>query len=99
MLVLRSFLSFSAAAAAELGCSAGKAEVMRRSRPRLLILSFALLALAAAVAPSPEAGTGCVLEAQAVLEQVLTDVLNNPELQTSRDWYGTPGDRRLVLLI
>jgi hypothetical protein len=39
------------------------------------------------------------LEAQAVLEQVLTDVLNNPELQTSRDWYGTPGDRRLVLLI
>ncbi len=33
-----------------------------------------------------------------VLDALLNDLLNNPELQDSRDFYGTPGDKNVVLI-
>ena len=35
---------------------------------------------------------------EAVLPQVVADVLKNPALKTARDFYGTPGDKRFALV-
>ncbi len=71
---------------------------MRSARRRLLLLCFALLALCIAVIPSQHATNAAVSEVNSVLDQVLTDLLNNPALESWREWYGTPGDNRLVLV-
>jgi hypothetical protein len=38
-------------------------------------------------------------DANEVLQQVVLDLLTNPELQSSREFYGTTGDKRIALLI
>ena len=70
---------------------------MRTARLGLLFLVFLVAALTF-VLPSPIAREKRPLDLPAVLEQVLKDVLNNPALQDSRDFYGTPGDKRVVLI-
>ncbi len=76
---------------------------MRRPRPRLCLLCLALLALTYAVLPSGSdsdclSHRGDEPDARLILEQVLNDLLTNPDLKSAREFYGTPGDKTVALV-
>lgn len=67
----------------------------------LLSLGFLTLALSALLFFSPLANRGMPADhpvPQQLLEQVLTDILTNPILEDTREFYGTLADRRVALV-
>jgi hypothetical protein len=76
---------------------------MRKSQRSLCLLCLGILTLALA-APSSFSPFGYrespddQPDPRRLLEQVVNDVLTNPDLEGAREFYGTPGDKRVALL-
>src|SRR4051794_28863645 len=76
---------------------------MRKPQRCLCLLWLGILTLALTVPPSfspvsyPELSDDQP-DPRKLLEQVVKDILTNPLLEGDRNFYGTPGDKRVALL-